>query len=302
LIFFKTTVFDDAVTKVTARIALGATTVGNAVFTAATSAAARLALGATTIGDAVFIAANEAAARAAIGAAASPINIDLTSIAILPGYLFGCTLSTAGASTTMSISAGQAQNSTGSQTMVLAALAKTTSNWAAGTATGGKSLATAIANNTWYHWYVIRRPDTGDVDVCFSTNAAGLLAADFVAGGGNVPDAYTQFRRIGSGKTNGSAQWTAFIQDGDTFSWVTPVVDVNSTNPTNASISRTLSIPLGVRVLALTQLLVQNLDSSNVVYTYLSDLATTDTYPPIRSPICLMLLTQRPVSVRLPLE
>jgi hypothetical protein len=51
-----------------ARTALGATTVGAAVFTAADAAAARTALGATTVGAAVFTAADAAAARTALGA------------------------------------------------------------------------------------------------------------------------------------------------------------------------------------------------------------------------------------------
>jgi hypothetical protein len=50
------------------RSALGATTVGGAVFTAADAAAARTALGATTVGAAVFTAADAAAGRTALGA------------------------------------------------------------------------------------------------------------------------------------------------------------------------------------------------------------------------------------------
>lgn len=47
---------------------LGASTLGNSVFTAATAAAARTVLGATTVGSAVFTAATAAAAQSAIGA------------------------------------------------------------------------------------------------------------------------------------------------------------------------------------------------------------------------------------------
>lgn len=54
-----------------ARTALGSTTVGDSLFTAATATAAQTAIGATTVGKAVIVAADQAAGRAAIGAMAS---------------------------------------------------------------------------------------------------------------------------------------------------------------------------------------------------------------------------------------
>jgi hypothetical protein len=54
-----------------ARVNLGGTATGIAVFTAATAAAGRAALGSTTVGDAVFVAVDAAAARTAIGATAT---------------------------------------------------------------------------------------------------------------------------------------------------------------------------------------------------------------------------------------
>jgi hypothetical protein len=56
-----------ATTASGARTNLGATAIGNTVFTTPDGATARAALGSTTVGDAVFIAANQAAAQAAIG-------------------------------------------------------------------------------------------------------------------------------------------------------------------------------------------------------------------------------------------
>lgn len=58
-----------ATTAALARTALGATTVGAAVFVSTTTAVARTALGATTVGSALFIATTEAVARTAIDAA-----------------------------------------------------------------------------------------------------------------------------------------------------------------------------------------------------------------------------------------
>ena len=58
------------ITMSAARTELGATTVGDAVFTAATAAAARTALGASTVGSGVMTATDALAARVAIGATA----------------------------------------------------------------------------------------------------------------------------------------------------------------------------------------------------------------------------------------
>ncbi len=189
----------------------------------------------------------------------------LTSINILPGYLFGCTLSTAGSSATMSISAGRATDSTGLQSMALAAIAKTTSAWAAGSAQGGLDTG-AIANSTWYHFYVIRRPDTGVVDVLFSLSATAPT----------LPTNYTQFRRIGSGLTNGSAQWTLFKQFGDWFDWDTPVKDVEASAPGTAAVTRTLSVPTGVAVVARVNAGVNNSAAAVAPGLYLSALDTAD--------------------------
>lgn len=169
-------------------------------------------------------------------------SYSLDNIGLLPkNYLTGATLSTAGASATMTIAEGQGTDSANVANITLAAsISKTTSAWALGTAAGGLDTG-AIANATWYHFYLIRRPDTGVVDVTFSTNAATPT----------LPANYTQYRRIGSGLTNGSAQWVKFSQRGDEFLWDAAVVDIDATNPGTAAVSRTLSTPLGVQTVAL---------------------------------------------------
>ncbi len=261
--------------------------------------------------------ATAALSRAALGAAASGANTDITSLngpalgsatATTPAagdndtsvatsafvtaavtnvfarsHLAGLGMSTAGASTTMSIAAGQAADTTNTALMALTAIDKTTAAWVVGNAQGGKAETGAAANNTFYHWYVIRRPDTGVVDVCFSTSATGLTAGSYVSGGGNVANAYTQYRRIGSIKTNGSAQWTSFVQDGDMFELVTLVADISSgTAPGTAAITRTLaSVPTGINVIALLQFLLMNTGTGAATLGYLSDLATTDSTPSI---------------------
>lgn len=187
----------------------------------------------------------------------------------LRGYLSGLTMSTAGGSATMTIAAGQATDSTFAQGMTLAsALAKTTSAWAVGNAQGGLDTG-AIANSTWYHFWLIMRTDTGVVDVLISLSATAPT----------MPTNYTLKRRIGSGKTDGSAQWTAFIQDGDLFRWLARVADVAATNPGTAAVSRTLTVPTGVNVIAWVTLVHVLLTNTSQGFSLLSDLAANDEVP-----------------------
>lgn len=172
-----------------------------------------------------FTATEKAQARANIAAA-------------LKGHLYGLTLSTAGSSSTFSVAAGEAADSTASDLMVLAAsISKTTSAWAVGSGNGGLDTGT-IANNTWYHAHQIKRPDTGVVDVLISTSASAPT----------LPANYTLFRRIGSMKTNGSSQWISFTQVGDTFTWASAVNDVSGGTWTTTAADTVLTVPTGVAV------------------------------------------------------
>lgn len=156
------------------------------------------------------------------------------------GHLSGLTMSTAGSSATLSVAAGQATDSTNVLMMNLSsAISKTTSAWAVGSATGGLDTG-AIANSTWYHFYLIQRLDTGVVDVVFSTSASSPT----------LPTNYTLYRRIGSAKTNGSAQWTKFVQFGDEFLWDTMTLDLNASALSATAQNATATVPTGVQVLA----------------------------------------------------
>ena len=188
---------------------------------------------------------------------------------VLRSYLAGLTLSTAGSSATFGIAVGQATNSTNVSSMALAsAYTKTTSAWALGTAAGSLDTGT-IANSTWYHVFLIQRVDTSVVDVLTSLSPTAPT----------LPTSYTLFRRIGAMKTNGSAQWTSFIQDGDLFQWLAPVADISAANPGTSAVTRTLTVPTGVNVLANVQFGVLSVSGGGAAYGALSDLATTDTTP-----------------------
>lgn len=193
----------------------------------------------------------------------------------LLGYLAGLTLSTAGSSSTFGIAAGIATNSTAVALMTLAsAYTKTTANWAVGTATGsfdgtGNSPASHAG---WYHVFLIRRPDTGVVDVLTSLSPTAPT----------LPSNYTQFRRIGSLLANGSFQWVSFFQNGDEFLWAVPVQDINNTSIGLSVVNFSISVPSGVKVNALIQADYTNSGSTQqVALVYPPDLGTLAAGTPI---------------------
>ena len=202
----------------------------------------------TAAGDfAVFRGYASGVVRCVTYARASGLPIVNPTVVNLRGYLSGCQLSTAGASTTMTIAAGTAADAGNAVMMELnSAIGKTTSAWAVGTGNGGIDTG-AVANSTWYHFYLIRRPDTGVVDAVFSLSASAPT----------LPTNYTQYRRIGSGRTNGSGQWTSFTQTGDMFQWL----DLVNDSATFAAINTTaanyvVTVPTGVLVEALLQVFI----------------------------------------------
>lgn len=188
----------------------------------------------------------------------------------IKGHLYGLTLSTAGSSSSFGIAAGEATGDAGLILMTLAsAYTKTTSAWAVGTGNGSLDTGT-IANTTWYHVYLIKRVDTGVVDVLISTSATSPT----------MPTNYTISRRIGAMKTNGSAQWTKFVQDGDRFTWDARVADVAATNPGTSAVTRQLSVPLGVRVLAHVAVAIVAATQADIAAgVLLSDLSVSDETP-----------------------
>jgi hypothetical protein len=152
----------------------------------------------------------------------------------LQGRLFGLTLSTAGGSAIFGIAAGQAADSTGVDLMqLLSAYTKTTGAWAVGS--GGGALDTGTIATGWHHGFLIKRPDTGVVDVLISLSATAPM----------LPANYTLFRRIGSMRVE-SGVWRKFTQVGDDFIWDVPLTDVNNSTGTPSGIAITLTVPSGI--------------------------------------------------------
>lgn len=235
---------------------------GAAVFTAG----ANMLIDGVTSGNNLTCSANDIVRVVAVSTTQFRLSRDAyagVSATITRAHLSGLTLSTAGSSATMSIAAGQCADSTNATYINLSATSKTTSAFSAGSGNGGIDTG-AIANSTWYHFYAISKTD-GTADVCFSLSASAPT----------LPSGYTYYRRMGSGKTNGSAQWVLFTQDGDYFRWSASVADVSSTNPGTAAVTLTLaSVPTGVNVQAIFNSFQASGATSSLAY--FSDLSAAD--------------------------
>ena len=236
------------------------------LLTATSAAAPRAALAAAGIADDnSFTGTNRFTTQAAADnstKAATTAYVDRA--AVLRSYLAGLGLSTAGASASFSVGAGMATDSGNTSTMTLASsITKTTAAWAAGGGNGALDTG-AIANGTWYHVHLIKRTDTGAVDVLISLSATSPT----------LPAAYTLSRRIGSMQTDGSARWKKFMQDGDFFFWPGPVADIADTNPGTSLVTRTLTVPPGVNVMA--RVIISCVFASISANLYAHDLSMND--------------------------
>ena len=192
------------------------------------------------------------------------INSSYTPPALPRSYLAGLTLSNAAASSgSMVVSAGMAVDSTNTAEMSLASnYTKTSSAWTLGSGVGGLDTG-AFAINTWYHWYLIQRPDTGVVDCIFSLSASAPT----------LPANYTLYRYIGSSLSDTTLHWVPFTQQGDFFEWTTPVLESTSASPGTNAVTQTLAnIPTGFNVRAFLNAMV----AAATTNAYISDLATTD--------------------------
>ncbi|MBY3306163.1 hypothetical protein HFO04_25835 [Rhizobium laguerreae] len=180
------------------------------------------------------------------------------------GRLFGLTGSqnVTDAANDMDFSAGEAASAGASPVIMVLASALTKRSdaaWAVGSGNGGMDTGTK-PTSAWLHWYAIKRPDTGVVDVCCSASASAPTI------GGNIPAAYTKYRRIRSTKTDGSGNILADSQDGDEVLWQTAVKENGGaaySTGTTAALVTLAGVPSGFKVRAI----------MNATYTSASDSA-----------------------------
>jgi len=160
---------------------------------------------------------------------------------VIPGTLGGCTTGNNAADATNDIdfAACTTADSTAAYYMrqTSAYVKQLDAGWAVGTNAG--MLDTGAVANATYHLFQIMRPDTGVVDYLASLSATAPT----------MPANYTVFRRIASVVRLAGVN-KAYYQNGNVFTWATPVSDVAATNPGAAAVTRTLTLPTGIVVLA----------------------------------------------------
>lgn len=160
-------------------------------------------------------------------------------------YLSGLALSnnSGDALNDIDIAVGECRDSTNVIDMTLAAglTKRIDAAWVVGSVQGGldgtESVAGTPDTSTWYHLYLIMRPDTGVVDAIFSENASTPT----------LPTNYTRYRRIGSVFNGSGGDIKAFSQNGDVFNWTTVTTDNNGTTDIAALTLQLVSTPLGIK-------------------------------------------------------
>jgi hypothetical protein len=163
--------------------------------------------------------------------------------AVPRGHLAGMEVSIAAdADHDRTVAVGECADSTGVCRLKLsAALTKQIdAGWAAGSNAGGM-FSGAVGNDTWYHFFVIKKDSDGTIDAGFDTSISAA----------NKPAGYTSYRRLASFRTDGSANIRASVQHGDQFLWADPPLDVDVSDQSTTTIARTLSVPPDFSVLAI---------------------------------------------------
>ena len=174
--------------------------------------------------------------------------------AALKGHIYGLTLSnnSTDATNDIDIAAGEAASTETNPVLMVLASALTKrldAAWAVGTNQGMLATGAAVADTT-YHIFLIRRTDTGVVDVAADTSVTGANIA------ANTNAAYTQIRRIGSiYRVAGSN--VSFTQRGDEFLLKSMPVDQSASTFGTTHTNIQLSLPSGLQIDAIVNLSCQ---------------------------------------------
>ena len=162
------------------------------------------------------------------------------AVVFMEKHIAGLTYSNAADATNdITVTAGSARDSTNTEDMVLAAsiTKRLDAAWAVGDNQGGIDAGSAA--NTSYHIWLIKRVDTGVVDVLFSTSASSPT----------MPTNYTKKRRIGSFVRTGGANRTMSVIEtaGGAIEVLHPLSVSSFTAPATTGANQTLSnIPTGI--------------------------------------------------------
>ena len=140
------------------------------------------------------------------------------------------------------VSDGQCRNGADTANMELSAALtnkQLSSVWAVGPAAGMLDTGSEAADS-WYHIWLIRRSDTGVVDVLASLSATAP----------SMPTNYDQKRRIGAVLTDATPDIIAFIQRGDYFFWKSRVQELASADAGTSQTLLAVTVPTGIKVMA----------------------------------------------------
>lgn len=125
-------------------------------------------------------------------------------------------------------------------------------SWAAGTNQGGMFTG-SVASLTTYHLFLIRKDSDGSIDAGFDTSASAA----------NIPSGYTAYRRIASVLTNGSANIRGYTQQDDSFYIDSVRQDYSTSNPGTSATLRAVTVPTGIKVIALHVFALQDGDPAS---------------------------------------
>lgn len=187
------------------------------------------------------------------------------------GHIYGLTMSNnvADATNDLDVAAGECASTETSPVLMVYSGQTGRRLDAAYGASNGARFDAAISDGTW-HAFVISNG---------TTVAFGMSKSIDPTGTPNYPSGYTHYRRIGS-IVRASLAIKAFIQDGDDFTWSIPVDDINAVNPGTSAVTRTMTLPLGIRVKGRFAVLAYtNGTAARPGSIYISDLSVADTAP-----------------------
>jgi hypothetical protein len=171
------------------------------------------------------------------------------------------------------IQVGTARDSLNEFTMTLASVMtkQIDAAWSAGTNQGGMFTG-SVANDTWYHTFIIRKDSDGSIDAGFDTS---ITAA-------NIPAGYTAYKRVGSVLTDGSANILQFVDielSGGSVrrGWKSPILDLDTGGAGPTPVNVTVSTPPGIKSIAHFNISASTGGAANTWY--ISDPDITDQAP-----------------------
>lgn len=152
-----------------------------------------------------------------------------------PGHIYGLTLSNAADTVNdITVAVGSARDEADSEDIRLTSsiTKQLDASWSVGDNAGGLNTGTK-AVSTWYEVHLIKRTDTGVVDVMFTTTADRAT----------LPTNYTKSRQIGWIRNDSTSTILQFTQVEDCFILATPQNDANNVTATATAANITLTAP-----------------------------------------------------------